>query len=485
MCRSREGSRLHMIGSRHHLLAALDGYRQSLFTSIVNSVSSHDLTLEPAAVCPAPSSVVCCCLAILFLSLAAAVAWRHDLTAKVAGDSLCSDVATDAGAEPIKQCESSGGRNALVDNAKALLMVLVIWQHVPNFADSMYHVNVPGGGLARGVWFHMPAFAVLSGMVWRPFSSSSFRRFLAFIVAPIVIWTLIIPPVMSLGMHATGRENEWEAWDATRHPVSAGLLGAGPGELWYLRSLVLWRLAAQALQPLPSKVQLVLSLAAGAAVAVLCPLDFSRDQWLGPFASVRAAQMFPYFALGQHLPWDLLWGRVAAPTAWTGAAAWAAVLGVAVSCNMGSGAVASAIAQIETFPDPYMSVRSIVSGGCQLDVSLAASRYVVGLVFRFVEVLAFLVFAVPRDRTWFTVPGRYSIYPYLLHAPLVYLLVRMTVSSNGQLLLPDQPVLIIALWFVAAAGITVLLTTPPVRFLLGWMVEPQWLEVCLIKLGWK
>lgn len=471
-------------GATHH--------KRSLASVLLNHDHAQAADPQPAAECPSTATMVYCCMALTLLALSAALYWtRTAVVQGAAGRALCAASAAPAvvdaaGASKLKEEKKPKSRMALVDNAKFLLMVLVVWQHIPNFADSMFHVNLPGGGLATAVWFHMPAFAVLSGMVWSPFTSSSSRRFVSYTVAPIVLSMLIIPTVMSIGMRKVGKDNEWSEWDATKHPIQAGLLGSGPGELWYLRCIVMWRLVSQALSVLPPGAQLAVSAAVGVAGAALSPVSFTKPQWLGPFALVRGSQMFPFYVLGQHLPWQRLFEVVGEPGAKTLAASWTAFFAMCAFFESDwRGPVEGVMRQVETFPDPYMSMQTMSLGGCGLEGALVAGRYVVGFFIRLVQVAAFLCFAVPRGETWFTTAGSHSIYPYLAHAPVVYLVVLATVTRTGELAFPSLAPVIVPLWFLAAVAISMLLTAAPVRWSLGLAAEPHWVESGLIRLGWK
>ncbi len=57
----------------------------------------------------------------------------------------------------------NGSRSAWLDNAKGLLMILVIWGHL---MEQMIAVSPLAAGTYGAIYlFHMPAFALVSGMV--------------------------------------------------------------------------------------------------------------------------------------------------------------------------------------------------------------------------------------------------------------------------------------------------------------------------------
>lgn len=171
-------------------------------------------------------------------------------------------------------------RNLSIDNIKAVLIFLVVFGHLIEIYVGEDHV-------LRSIWifvysFHMPMFALMSGM----FSKAQWDDK----NATQLISTVLVPLI--------GFEIIYEATEFIlkgNASVYAGLV-APYWMLWYLLSLLCWRL----LLPLFSRMQF------GVMLAVALSLAGSYSEHAGYFLGIsRTLIFFPYFLLGWKLGQDV------------------------------------------------------------------------------------------------------------------------------------------------------------------------------------
>ncbi|MFW2513064.1 acyltransferase family protein [Demequina sp. SO4-13] len=192
-------------------------------------------------------------------------------------------------------------RDAGIDTAAGILIVLVVFGHA---------IEPLEGHLAETVlqWvflFHMPAFVFVSGYVTRYSTRWSPRDLVLRLLLPYVIFSLL---------HA--------AWRAVLTDGGFTLSLLTPAwTLWYLMALLVWRIAAPALQKIP--------VAAAVGLAVAGSLLIGMVGWVGSELSLsRIVAFLPFFVAG--LTWRDSWWpelrrtgvRVAAATALAVAFAW-------------------------------------------------------------------------------------------------------------------------------------------------------------------
>ncbi|MBI3285837.1 MAG: acyltransferase family protein [Burkholderiales bacterium] len=168
---------------------------------------------------------------------------------------------------------STPGRNASIDNIKAVLIFLVVFGH-------LFETYVGNDHFLRSIWifvysFHMPMFALVSGMFSKPLlDERQTGQLLKNIVIPLVGFELLYEGTEFL---LKGNVS-----------VYANLV-APYWMLWYLLSLLCWRLLLPlfARMQFPVMLALALSLAAG------------YSEHAGYFLSLsRTLIFFPYFLLG-------------------------------------------------------------------------------------------------------------------------------------------------------------------------------------------
>ncbi|XXJ21334.1 acyltransferase family protein [Desulfovibrio caledoniensis] len=158
------------------------------------------------------------------------------------------------------------GRDIRIDNAKGLLIILVVMGHlvwpVPSgdrAADALYFFVY---------FFHMPMFALVSGYLSRAETGMpALEKNARLLLAPYVVFFALHALVLRLMGEAP-------------YPFLQGLYG-----LWYLLSLFVWRMVLPYVRrvPLALSASIVLALAAGFVPFLGLDLSLSRTVVLLPF----------------------------------------------------------------------------------------------------------------------------------------------------------------------------------------------------------
>jgi fucose 4-O-acetylase-like acetyltransferase len=157
-------------------------------------------------------------------------------------------------------------RSLWLDNAKAILIVLVVWGHLIEQVALL-------GGTTKAVFsaiyvFHMPAFVVICGMVSRADTGrASLAEMARRLVLPLVVFQILYWPVLGLlAPHKVGGI-------LTPHWI-----------LWFLASLMAWRLMLPLFVQLryPVVVAVGITLAAGYIGLIDQTLSLSRTLFFFP-----------------------------------------------------------------------------------------------------------------------------------------------------------------------------------------------------------
>lgn len=319
------------------------------------------------------------------------------------------------------------GRDARLDNAKFILIALVVVGHaIEPLSD-----YGPASALYYWVYFfHMPAFIMISGYLSRSFDSSSMR------VEKLVL-TLAVPYLVFWTIHQT-------IYTVERGGLPDTLSVLKPTwTLWFLVALFLWRLTVPVWQRLRWPV----------AIAVVISL-FATTADLGSTLSIgRVLSFLPFFVLGlslrrehfAHL--DRLWVRIASVLV----LGLTAVLAVPVSGRMSRDWLFWKESLTDRAIDPLMP-----------SIGIRLAFMGIALVMT-VAVLALT----PKRRTWYTSLGAYTLYVYLGHSVFLILL-----KASPWYDLMSGPVAL-ATTLSLGMGLTLLLCTPWVRGCMRWAVEPQ------------
>lgn len=172
-------------------------------------------------------------------------------------------------------------RDNRIDSLKGFLIILVVLGHVITYLDNVNTLNHAVMGLIYV--FHMPLFILLSGYLTKPASQQDGRQMWKSVSTLFV--TIVIFHLLS----------------ATRQVLMNGMdraytfLEFPYGILWYLMSLIYWRIiiyyTPRSLERRPA-----LYLAIAFIISVLCGLT-----GLGKLLSIqRTLNFFPFFLLGYY-----------------------------------------------------------------------------------------------------------------------------------------------------------------------------------------
>src|SRR5699024_7820058 len=175
------------------------------------------------------------------------------------------------GATQAVAATQGSSRDPAIDNARALLITLVVVGHLLNMISST-------SGEVLYLWiysFHMPAFVAVSGYLSRSFANKprQLGRLLSAVLFPYLIFQTMhtVLPVL-----VDGDEFDFHLWTPF-------------WTLWFLLALFLWRLAT----PLLTALRYPLLFAI--AVSLIAPLDPDLDKTL---SWGRVLSFLPFFVLG-------------------------------------------------------------------------------------------------------------------------------------------------------------------------------------------
>jgi fucose 4-O-acetylase-like acetyltransferase len=301
---------------------------------------------------------------------------------------------------------TSGGRTAFLDNARFVLITLVVIGH---FLEPF----VAGSPPARAAYlllyaFHMPLFAALSGRVSSAAPSpGGCRRLLARLLVPYLVFQVLLVGfdrfVLGGSFPLTVLRPYWV--------------------LWFLVSLLTWRLLLPYLPPMrwALPVSLALALAVGAAEWIGYELSLSRTLVFLPFFLLGHATRTSELERLARFRWPALGVLVGAAVS-----AWMLAPGFDLRTLYGSHA--------------YAAVGSTLLDGALLRAGLFAAAAILSLAF-----LAWI----PHRETLFTPRGARTLTVLVLHAFVV-----RGLGALGAFELLDSPVA----WAVVGLAVAVLLS---------------------------
>ncbi|WP_227488121.1 acyltransferase family protein [Brachybacterium subflavum] len=322
-------------------------------------------------------------------------------------------------------------RDPLLDNARAILIALVVVGHTIESNDNA-NLDI----LYTWIYsFHMPAFVAISGFLCRSYRNEprQISRLLTGMLLPYLIFQVI-------------------------HSVESDLLDGDPitvtlwhpaWTLWFLLALTFWRVFSPVLRSL--RYPLVFAV----AISVLAPLEADLDTVL---TWGRVLSFLPFFVMGLMCTPEMLarirdvrWGRA------IGAAAFACAFVVAVLTH-------------DKFSNDIFTMSRSFSENDMGNIYGIVTRVLV-LICGTILTIA-LVMVAPRRHHWFTALGVESLTIYLIH-PLLLQVPRNlgwfdTMTSNL-----DAVMLV-----VGALLLVLILSRPPIVKVLSWITSPpvgRWL----------
>ena len=281
------------------------------------------------------------------------------------------------------------GRNSHIDNIKAVLIFLVVFGH-------LIEPHLAGSPFLKSIWvfiyfFHMPMFAMLSGMFSKPvMHEAAGAKLVRNVVVPLIAFEFL-----------------YEAESL----VSTGAISTYSGAfapywmLWYLLSLSCWRL----MLPLFSRFRWPLLCAV--TISIVGSLSESTGYFLG---ISRTLTFFPFFVLGWKLGPNFLATAVAHVD-------WGRRLRIACMAIVATALVAvfevDAVRHISpnwlygSYSIPRLNVA--VSSGILSQLGLYLWSTIIGLAF---------ISLIPRHKMGLSTIGKNSIYVLVWHGfPLILL----------------------------------------------------------------
>jgi len=338
----------------------------------------------------------------------------------------------DASAEPPAKVKKQpdGQRDAFLDNAKYLTIVLVAIGHV---WDPLRDDSRAAGALYFVLYsFHMPAFIIVSGYLSRSFEGKprQIKRLVTGVLVPYVVFQTVYTYFMRWASDNPDREFHYQE----------------PGfALWFLIALFIWRLTTPLWKSLrwPVPISLAIAVAAGVTPTINGDLNL-----------MRVVAFLPYFVLGLQLRrehFQIIKRRKFQMLALPVFACALLVAYWAVPRMSKGWFLHDKASQDLGAPAWVGAVMTLAVFGCGLVLTAA------------------FLSLVPRRNMWFTSLGAGTLYAYLLH---IYPIKISREFEWYDMAWVDHPVSRVAITLLAAVMMTVLCTWP-VRRVFRFVMEPK------------
>lgn len=353
--------------------------------------------------------------------------------------------------ESTPQKPRGGGRIALWDNAKFLLIVLVVSGHM---LGTVRDDSAPAYAIYMCIYlFHMPAMILLSGIFAKPEVTTKAVVSTVQLLATWVLWELIWVVIHLAADGIAPGENLFvnQAWT-----------------LWFLVSLATMRIIFPYIAKLrhPLTVSVIIALLAGISPAIG-----------SEFSASRTLCLLPFFVLGWQLrdrgwsdrPWFARPGAGVRGLAWAGLA----VIVVALFAipdlreqwdirgwTLWKDSYGELFANTPPFGFvPESGVALVFSGmGIRLGLLLVAAGMTLALLL-----------ITPRGESRITAWGAQTLTVYLLHGPVVWALRRVgLVDAVGE-----WGVIGLAALIALSAVVAIVLSTRPVARFFGPITTPR------------
>lgn len=342
---------------------------------------------------------------------------------------MASTTTRDSQPTPRPPAKAGKARDALLDNAKFLLILLVFVGHAIE--------PVTDTRLANAVYFwiyifHMPAFVLICGYLSKSFDASGRRvdRLLTTVAAPYMIfWGLYALQSLSVDRKLP---------DGPLEPLWI---------TWFLAALFVWRLSV----PLWTRVRWPI------AVAIVISLAAAFVETGEVIGMSRILSLLPFFVVGLFLkPAHLNFLHNRLVQIWS-----AGVILVTA---------AASYVYFEQISREWVYWReSLVERDMDL-LPLGIPARLVFLAMAF-SLTAALLSLTPRRTTWFTRFGALTMYVFLLHGLIIRIAEQFGwYEFTGEVM---GGLAEFALNAVLAVALTFLICTPGVRALTKWAVEPR------------
>lgn len=270
-------------------------------------------------------------------------------------------------------------RLAFFDNAKFILMILVVFTHLlePFIEDWHGYHN-----LYYFIFiFHMPAFILIAGYFSKGLQKGNLNKVIKKTLLPYLIFQLIYSSYYAL----IGLEDSF-SWNLLLPNWS----------LWFLVSLFFWQCSLTLFKKMSPHIAITVSILLALLAGYLPFIDRN-------LAMQRTFVFLPFFLIGHYFSWEKL---------------------VAIRQShrysfalVGFGSIFAFISQFETF-NKYLVFGSKPYADFLSDPQLGAFIRLLVLVLGFVGILSFLLI-IPRQKTFYSDLGRNTLTVYLLQGFVV------------------------------------------------------------------
>mmetsp|Transcript_163126 Transcript_163126/g.313327 ORF Transcript_163126/g.313327 Transcript_163126/m.313327 type:complete len:540 (+) Transcript_163126:3-1622(+) len=367
----------------------------------------------------------------------------------------------------IQELKHDVGRAALLDNAKALAMFCVIFQHMFDFDYSRGPADV-SQQIVRGMRIlDMPMFSFVSGLCsQQPPTAKRIRGLITNIALPAVIQISLVEPVLIDSLdHPSQLSENILGFFRFRTLTNIFHLQLWP---WYLVALLVWRAFSFIMYSVHLQFYtLVTCVLISCIGGYLQVCSYNGDHYINSTIGYWA-----YFAIGYALPFDAIMKRVLALSPSTRfAAAVGALLWII-------GTVMPNIFSLLPAPHHSYCTWLYIHGQHYMLQSTSFTCYL--SAWRLTKIsldieacLLWLLFVIPREETVLTQAGKYSLYAYLHHRIGKHVYVTLTQILYGHGTSSSQ-LSELAVCAVMDLATLLLVTSWPWRKLFSWAVEPTW-----------
>jgi len=353
----------------------------------------------------------------------------------------------------------------VLDNAKFLLMTLVILTHSETYLWPSFQVFI---GLINP--WHIKSYAFLAGLVARkPPSSTAFTNIVVRLVLPNVIYSFVVYPFLRYLIHWNVPAGIAELGSIWRNGFFKGQAWTN----WFLWGLIWWQIVSYLLRPFKPISRMLLAIVFAAVGGYLPDSLFSFNIVVSSLPIYVAGQLFPLREVLAAIPYGrrsiLLGGAVMFTLLLLETAGW---------CFM------------EDIPKYAWSSgqraewwRYQAEPCTQIGMWLLWIR---GAVFRNVleltKTLIFVFCLCPRSSSFMSDLGQYSLYPMLLHVPIMKLQLIWLRGSDADESIPyPENAFLVVLCYLGQLSfcfaLTVLLSSKAVRSVFWVFFQPTWVEV--------
>ena len=282
--------------------------------------------------------------------------------------------------------ETVQSRNYLIDNLKGLLIYLVLFGH---FVEFFRDIQIMGIIWKYIYLFHMPLFIFISGYLSTPNDSNVFKKCFDNLLVPLIALQILYELL----------------WLTIFQKIHGATLRLAPvWSLWYLLSLVFWRIGFQ----LVYKIKFII------IISILLSIEVGLIKEIGrPLSLSRTIVLFPFFLIGYSFKKHAYLQKITENKN---------IVMVIIACIILG-----------------ISLVFVVKTGLPFELYENGRAYVLiplsrgtGMLFRFIKhIFSFLcilslIIIVPKRKSFLSAIGKNSMVIYIIHAPITWVVGRFS-----------------------------------------------------------